>query len=303
MLSKIYHYLDKKYNSKHFLLSYRLFKLLINFFYPIFVFFSKRNELDEKSDIIVSLTSFPARISKVYIVIETLLRQTVMPNKIILYLSLDQFSGIEDIPKKLRKLCYKNLLIVKFVKEDYKPHKKYYYSINDYDKNILTVDDDMFYPEDLIEILANSLDKYPNTINCILAKKIGIKGSKIDLYKNWSSKNINPNIPRFNLIPIGCGGVLYPYNCFNKKVLLDQKMFMRICPQADDLWLKFNSTINNKKSVKAGGYYNFVFIDIIIKNNKSLWKSNVNNKENDIQLNDLLKEFPMFVDILNTEKI
>lgn len=42
-------------------------------------------------EIIVSLTTFPARISTVWITIETIFRQEVMPDRIVLWLAKEQF--------------------------------------------------------------------------------------------------------------------------------------------------------------------------------------------------------------------
>ena len=51
--------------------------------------------------VIVSLTSYPKRINTVWITIETLLRQSFKPDKIILWLATDQFDGIESLPTEL----------------------------------------------------------------------------------------------------------------------------------------------------------------------------------------------------------
>ena len=52
-------------------------------------------------EIIVSLTSYPARLASLNIVIRSLLRQKYKPAKICLYLGTDTKS--EDIPKQLIK--------------------------------------------------------------------------------------------------------------------------------------------------------------------------------------------------------
>ena len=62
------------------------------------------NKVNQESDIIISLTTFPARISTLWLTIYSLFRQTLMPKKIVLWLSSLQFpNGLEDLPKKLTR--------------------------------------------------------------------------------------------------------------------------------------------------------------------------------------------------------
>lgn len=56
--------------------------------------------------IIVSLTSYPARISVVFQVLERMLVQTLRPDKVILWLAKEQFPNREaDLPDELLALC------------------------------------------------------------------------------------------------------------------------------------------------------------------------------------------------------
>ena len=52
-------------------------------------------------NIILSLTSFPLRIGKLWMVIESLLRQTVRAEKIIVWLSKEQFPDINSVPQSI----------------------------------------------------------------------------------------------------------------------------------------------------------------------------------------------------------
>ena len=100
--------------------------------------------------VIVSLTTFPKRINRIWIVIESILNQTIGPDKIILWLSEEQFKDINDLPSNLLKLTGRGLDI-RFVKEDLKSYKKYYYSFKEYPNDIIiTVDDDIIYPNNMI---------------------------------------------------------------------------------------------------------------------------------------------------------
>lgn len=60
---------------------------------------------------VVSLTSYPKRISTVWITIETLLWQSIKPDVIILWLADSQFDGVESLPRELLNLQKRGLSI------------------------------------------------------------------------------------------------------------------------------------------------------------------------------------------------
>lgn len=299
MLSRLYHFLDRRYTNKAYLYIYRLFKLMLNIIMPIIYCISSRNPLNTQSEVIISFTSFPARIKKVHLVVESLLRQTVMPREIVLYLSEKQFSSYDVLPFQLKKLEKQGFLRIRLVPEDFKPHKKYYYAVTEYsDSDIITVDDDLLYPEDFVEGLINAHAKYVEAICCNHASKIISNANTVLPYKQWQTEGVEMDIPRFDLLPIGCGGVYYPRHSFNNNILLRQELFMELCPLADDLWLKCNTLLCERKTVRSSQYNNFVFVDILIRHNMRLCDSNVSHNRNDAQMCNILKAFPQIIDIL-----
>ena len=69
-----------------------------------------KSKLDKK--IIVSLTSYSARINTVHITIDSLLKQTFKADKIILWLAKEQFPRLEkDLPNNLLQQTKKGLTI------------------------------------------------------------------------------------------------------------------------------------------------------------------------------------------------
>src|SRR5699024_11096702 len=73
-----------------------LANLVLPFYFRLSSLFSNNYKLntESNSDFIVSFISFPARINKVWLVVESILRQSVKPTKLILWLSKDQFSNL-----------------------------------------------------------------------------------------------------------------------------------------------------------------------------------------------------------------
>ena len=123
----------------------RIIRRVTNVFLPNYLAKIHRQHLNNRCDVIVSLTSFPARINTVWMVVESLKNQTLRPMKIILWLSKEQFPTKQDIPNSLWE-CEDSLFEVRIVDGDIRSHKKYYYVLQEYpDKSFVTCDDDIYY--------------------------------------------------------------------------------------------------------------------------------------------------------------
>ena len=91
-----------------------LIRFSANIIIPIYFRITQNNSayklhksLKSNRRIVVSLTSFPIRINKLWIVIESILRQDYKPDKIILWLSKEQFPNFDLLPKTLISLMSK----------------------------------------------------------------------------------------------------------------------------------------------------------------------------------------------------
>jgi hypothetical protein len=249
----------------------------------------KKNRLKVKTSankFIVSLTTFPKRIDKVWLVIESILRQEEKPDKIILWLYKEEFNGIESLPKKLLKLRKRGLEI-RFCDENLKPHKKYYYAIKEYpDSNLIIIDDDFIYPPNLLKNLINSHEKYPKAIICSMSREIIIKEGVILPYIKWKRVGRNTK-PLFRNSILGGGGTLFPPNSLNSKVL-DLNEMEKLSFEADDLWLKIMSLKQNTKVVSLEGEYKRPFFKVNIRDNITLADSNLREGNNDIIFQKLI---------------
>ena len=272
---------------------YRAVKIFLNVFYPVYCkLVSYSPPLKSASKIIISLTSFPARIDRIWLVIETLLRQTYKPHKIVLWLANSQFHGVESLPGNLRKLQQKGLEI-RFC-EDLRSHKKYFYAMQDYPEfNVITVDDDTFYPEDLVEGLVECSEHHPGLVCCNLAHQIVSRDGMVSNYADWISGFDALQGPSAYLVPRGCEGVLYPSGTLDQRAF-DRDAIERLCPIADDLWLKAMSTLNGVSAIRAHPY-SFPFVNIIYPRsagNFSLSEINNGKKMNDSQFSAIVDEYP-----------
>ena len=263
-----------------------------NFYAFYYYFFLNKNGIQSDSDkqIIISLTTIPSRIKSVQIVIARLFNQTLKPNQLILYLGKEEFQNIQ-FPKLLQKEI-KNGLTIKYC-EDIKPHKKYFYTMKDFPNNIvITIDDDFWYSNKLIEKLYDSYLKHPNAVSCMHCTQMQKNGVNSFLpYTKWTiAKDINTE--HFDYFPIGVGGVLYPPHALNKEVFnLDN--IKKFCLFADDIWLKTMELLNNTPVVLVEMIKKFKYIPA--SQEVALWKSNLNESKNDEQLNNVFKYYNNFL--------
>jgi hypothetical protein len=275
---------------KYYAIKRLLIRSLANIFIPIWFHLTnilrkkKLNMSKRNIKIIVSLTTFPARIDRVWIVIECMLRQTLPPDRIILWLSKGQFESLQSLPNNLLRLQERGVEI-EFCEEDLRSHKKYFYNIKKYPSDILiTVDDDFIYPSNLIQELIKSHLKFPHAICCLRAVQMKTKDNLVLPYNQWEYiyKQTDPS---FKIFFTSGGGTLFPPNSLHEEVL-NKNIFLNYCKYADDVWLNLMSQMNYTKVVKSSSNYD-ISIPLYIRGNSTLESINVDNGLNDEQLNNV----------------
>ncbi|MCF8427106.1 MAG: hypothetical protein K9H61_02935 [Bacteroidia bacterium] len=277
----------------------RFFKRILDYFVPAYflktqhLFYNCLNTSPRERKVIISLTSFPARIDDAWIVIECLFRQTYKADRIILWLSESQFEGI-PIPKSLLNQKHRGLEI-KFVKDDFKAHKKYLYAFdNNEDNYIVTVDDDLYYDQNLLRNLIELKAKYPNSVPSNRAHKISLKkNGDIKKYFQWNH-NYTSNIPSYLLVQTGGFGTLYSRTDLDSSYNNTQ-IIKEVIPYADDLWMKVQTLLANKKVV-TNEKYNKDPLTIKKSQMEKLVKRNVIDGGND-------KQFLALLDFFNLGKL
>lgn len=191
----------------------------------------------QHTQVVVSMTSFPQAIPYAVQAIGSLLKSSVLPDKLILYLTLSQFSESE-IPEELIKLSEDYPVFeIRNYDDEIRSYRKLIPAMQDFpDAIIVTVDDDVFYHKDMLKDLLDMHALYPDAVLAHRAKRI-----KVDKpYKQWKKfrwyhflfKRIHRS---FLNVQTGVGGVLYPPHCL-KEDMLDKGLFTRIAPTADDIW-------------------------------------------------------------------
>ncbi len=279
-----FHHRNEKVISLH----YKFNKALVNLFYPIFG--KCRNGVDKTSNVIISLTSYPARIDTIYLTVTTLLNQTVKPRSVILWLANEQFPiGEDELPEKLLALK-RNGLEIRFC-EDLRPHKKYYYTMKENpDCYVITADDDVFYPENLVEDLMDTSQKYPDTVICTWGHRITADDKGVEFSADKWEYLRDEAEPSYTVIPTGIGGVLYPPHVLSDEVF-NKESIKELCLNADDLWLKVMALLNGKKAMRIAGPAKTFFT--ILKTQKSgLYYDNALQNKNSLAWRRLIEAYP-----------
>lgn len=241
------------------------------------------------SDIIVSFTSYPERILTIDRVLESVINQTILPNKIILYLSLCEFEKFNEIPDltKFEKYGFE----IHWCDENLKSHKKWFYAFQEYPEDlVITIDDDILYNNTAFENLLKYHKEYPKAVIARRAHLITCNSDEsIAPYNEWYTEcSLYVGTPRMDLLATTGAGTLFPPHLFDKEIF-NKEMFMKICPYADDIWLKVMETYHRVPVVlaeKSWDDYNFLEYQT-----NSLYENYNKNGGNDEQLKKLLKQY------------
>lgn len=263
----------------------RITDFIANIVLPIYFHLTKNNPAysiqkrrnGDGKKIIVSLTSFPPRLPKLHLVIECLLRQTIKPDAIILYLTSGQVKEIGSLPSKLKELQKRGLQI-KLCPDRIRSHTKYFYAMKENPNDIvITVDDDLFYRTDLIESHLKAHKLYPDAIIANWVKEILPTTTK---YAEWPDGTTPKLSKRFLLL--GVSSVLYPPHSmheevFNKEAIIEQ------CLTADDVWLSCMALLKGTPIYFTN--YKYHHLPVRIKNNETLLS--INRERNQICVDNL----------------
>ena len=121
-------------------------------------------KLKKNNRFYVTLTSFKERINLINKTLDILLSNTLRPKKIILNLATEEFPNKElDLPQNILVLLkkYSNFEIF-WVEKNTKNFKKLIPTLNrlNLDDLVITVDDDILYPNNLFEQMIKCFNKY-----------------------------------------------------------------------------------------------------------------------------------------------
>lgn len=280
---KIYSYLTKKDNES--ILKEQIPQNPLNT--------EKRDEI-----IIVSLTSYPARIEYVHLAIKSLMLQTVKPDRILLWLAEEQFpdkilpQNLIDLQKFGLEICWTN---------DIYGHKKYFYPVKEQKANevVITYDDDLIYSERSIERLIKTHKKYPKCLVCERGQTINEKYlNNPGRWKTISSLGVTK--PTYSMNPSPGGGCLIPYKAFFEDAGKED-VIRELAYKNDDLWYMFMCAQNGTRMIKTRKFHK-TFTAIEGSQVEQMATENIGNNYNAVVLEKLKKAYPVAWERIYTDK-
>lgn len=223
------------------------------------------NKTENKADmpqVIVSLTTYPGRIDRVHIAIESLIHQTRPADMIVLWLAEDQFPGGESsLPERLLALKEHGLAIEWC--EDIKSYKKLIPSMRKWpDDIIITADDDIIYRVDTIETLLESYARHPDCVSTVRAHLMLFDDMGQPLpYNDWKPEySFFIDTPHMALFPTTGAGTLFPPGIMPEE-FFNEQAYMELCPKADDIWTKCMLTLAGVPVVLAAENTKLMCVD------------------------------------------
>ena len=182
-----------------------------------------------KDKIIVSTTTWRQRDMTFVKMIEHLQKQTLKPDKTILWLSYDEYQGV--IPEHLKECMDKKWVDeIRFVPGNTYAHKRWEVFKQHQNDYVIMVDDDLYYPEDYISELYNNAKQqkcpccyFGKTENFVNLKRISVKKTERRSLRNH----------------LYSGLCCFPPNTFPIETLSDEIVSLRnkYCPRSDDAWM------------------------------------------------------------------
>ncbi len=226
------------------------------------ILLNKTENKAEHPRIIVSLTTYPGRIDRVHIAIESLIHQTRPADMIVLWLAEEQFPGGESsLPERLLALRKQGLTIEWC--EDIKSYKKLIPSMRKWpDDIIITADDDIIYRVDTIENLMESYARHPDCVSTVRAHLMLFDDMGQPLpYNDWKPEySYFIDTPHMALFPTTGAGTLFPPGIMPEE-FFNEQAYMELCPKADDIWTKCMLTLAGVPVVLAAENTKLMCVD------------------------------------------
>lgn len=199
-------------------------------------------------NLVVSMTSYPARIKGAWVSLESLFRQDYRRFVLVLVLAESQFPR-RRLPLLIRIQVLKGLRIL-WVKEDNKSWDHLWPAYSSYPQSaIVSVDDDKVFPAHLVRNLVEASLLNQGAIVGARGWAIKLKDNEIRFGDGWV--RATPNTASDALFMPPGNGSLYPVDSLPMEAG-DTELMRKICPNADDVWYWAMGRLNGTRSICLG---------------------------------------------------
>ena len=260
---------------------------------------------DEPGGVIVSITSYPARMYDLHFALHSLLSQSFKPERIVLWLGEDKFpKGRASVPKLVLDM-EKRGLEIRFCK-DVRSFTKLLPALAAFPgKTIVTADDDIYYDVDWLWGLVAAHQTNPSAIWAVRAYDMGLSSDGevcLSSYQQWPMIREGAS-PSFCNFLTGVGGVLYPPGVLHDDVS-DLEIFQEVSPLNDDIWFWAMAVHKGTKIGVVPGFQGFLTYtnaqrELGLNGDGTLADQNVRDEKNDEQLGAVFNRYPDVLKALN----
>lgn len=194
------------------------------------------------------MTSYPQRIKHAWLALESLFRQSDTDFRLVLVLAADQFPG-KRIPRMLQRQVRKGLEIL-WVLRDGRSFDHIWPAYSAFGGcTVISVDDDKFFPPDLVQTLKEESRARPGTIIGWRGWEMRPARGRMEFGSGWTRADKQTLSGRL-FMPPG-NGSLYPPGSL-PLLTGDYDLREAICPNADDVWYWAMARLNNTPSYCLG---------------------------------------------------
>ncbi len=194
---------------------------------------------------IVSMTSYPPRFSNLVNCLRSLKDQTVYPEKLILNVA---FEDVTCLPADLKDLQLPFPIEINGT-ENIGPAKKLIPTLKRYPNSaIVTIDDDIHYPSNLLRNLLDESALNPDAIICSRAHQPSFVGGFPNPYISWQFevKNHSDRL----CCPTSGAGTFFPPLSLHEDVC-DTEQYKSLSFSSDDLWYWIHAIRNRTRIIKT----------------------------------------------------
>lgn len=235
----------------------------------------------------ISLTVLPSRLNKLKATIDSIINQSILPEKILVWLPLNCRRDNKEIVK-IPKFLECSLIETEYVQDigsatKLLPALKKFWGDNDV--QLITIDDDVIYPKNFIKGLLEATTKFPNTCLGYRGRNFITKNKKYNETRLFTSNKINES-KEVDIIT-GTWGALYKPTFFTDEVFtldVNTPAFF-----TDDIWFMGHLAKNKVKRVILP--LNEKISPREVSDIKSLWSINKGGHNNNYTINLFKKYF------------
>jgi protein O-GlcNAc transferase len=233
----------------------------------------------------VSVTSHPARFAALATALNSLKTQILQPQAINVFIAEADIAVLPDSIKLLEKSGYIKIETC----QDLGSGKKLIPALNKQGKlPIITIDDDLYFDNDLFLHLMINHYLYPEAIIAARVHRLSIGQSGDVLpFSDWHKHFDLSEGPAPDLMPTSGAGTLFPPKAMHEDVT-DVSLYTKLSHNTDDLWWYFQARRKGTLVRRLSGLDQLNFIDSTQE--VGLWK-NGNQDRNEVNLKALLGQY------------